>query len=309
MNTVRNINSIQVFDVVSRLKSITLAAQSLNISQSSVSYHIKKLEDELQVHLFVRNREGLTPTSHGKILASHVESGLRSIQVGLEQISGQNKAVRVAILPMFASRWLSPRLGDFWDAHPDIQLSFRNHNNTFAEKERPIDFADLGILWGLGDWSDFQSTRLWSEKMVIVCSPGYLRENPINEAADLKKCALLHVDDELRWQEWFTNNQLEFSPSQAKLIPQEPHFQLSSTINGLGVALFPHSMIQSKLETGELVNPFERKFDTSFAYHLGIPNGASLTRSAIVFKNWLLSQCEDKVPRKDIINFNPRSTA
>ena len=293
MNKVRNIKSIQVFDVVSHLKSITLAAQSLNISQSSVSYHIKKLEDELQVHLFVRSREGLTPTSHGKILASHVESGLRSIQVGLEQISDHNRAVRVAILPMFASRWLSPRLGDFWDAHPEIQLSFRNHNNTFSEKERPGEFADLGILWGLGEWDDFQSTRLWTEKMVVVCSPEYLRENPITLASELKNCALLHVDDETRWKEWFANNQLEFSPSQAKLIPQEPHFQLSSTINGLGVALFPQSMIQSELETGELVNPFERTFDTSFAYYLGIPNGALLMRSAIVFKNWLLSQCED----------------
>ena len=293
MSKLRNLNSIQVFDVVSRLKSITLAAQFLNISQSSVSYHIKKLEDDLRVHLFVRNREGLTPTAQGKILASHVESGLGSIQVGLDQISGQNEAVRVAILPMFASRWLSPRLGDFWDTHPEIQLSFRNHNNTFAEKERPGDFADLGILWGLGDWKDFQCTRLWSEKMVVACSPGYLRENPITLAAELKNRALLHVDDEARWREWFANNQLEFPPSQAKLIPQEPHFQLSSTINGLGVALFPQSMIQSELETGVLVNPFGRTFDTSFAYYLGIPSGVSLSRSAIVFQKWLLSQCQN----------------
>nr|WP_256415907.1 LysR substrate-binding domain-containing protein [Ruegeria sp. HKCCD8929] len=235
----------------------------------------------------------MTPTSQGKVLASHVESGLRSIQTGLEQISGQAEAVRVAILPMFASRWLSPRLGDFWEAQPDIQLSFRNHNNTFAAKERPNDFADLGILWGLGDWKDFQTERLWSEKMVVVCSPGYLRENPITLAAELKNRALLHVDDESRWQEWFANNQLEYSPSQAKLIPQEPHFQLSSTMNGLGVALFPQSMIQGELETGMLINPFGRTFETSFAYHLGIPNGVSLSRSAIVFKNWLLSQCRD----------------
>lgn len=291
MSKVRNLNSIQVFDVVSRLSSITLAAHSLNISQSSVSYHIKKLEDELQVPLFDRKPEGLIPTSQGKVLASHVESGLRTIQAGLEHVSGQNEAVRVAILPMFASRWLSPRLGDFWNAHPNVQLSFRNHNNTFIEKERPSDFADLGILWGLGDWDDFQSTRLWPEKMVVVCSPEYLRENPITLAAELKNRALLHVDDEARWQEWFTNNQLEFSPSEAKMIPQEPHFQLSSTINGLGVALFPQSMIQSELETGVLINPFGRTFETSFAYHLGIPNGVSLSRSAIVFKNWILSQC------------------
>ncbi|MEQ9273345.1 LysR family transcriptional regulator [Roseibium album] len=293
MKIVRNLNSIQVFVVVLRLNSITLAAQFLNISQSSVSYHIKKLEDELQVLLFDRKPEGLAPTSQGKVLASHLENGLRSIQTGLEQITGRAEAVRVAILPMFASRWLSPRLGDFWEAHPDVQLSFRNHNNTFAEEERPNEFADLGIIWGLGDWKEFQVFRLWSERMVVVCSPEYWHEHPFTLPAELKNRALLHVDDESRWQEWFNNNQLEFLPSKAQLIPQEPHFQLSSTINGLGVALFPESMIQNELSTGVLMNPFGHTFDTSFAYYLGIPNGVYLSRSAIVFKNWLLLQCQD----------------
>ena len=161
MSKIRNLNSIQVFNVVSRLKSITLSAKSLNISQSSVSYHIKKLEDELHASLFQRSREGLTLTTHGETLATHVESGLRSIQTGLEQASDQAQVVRIAMLPMFASRWLSPRLGSFWDAHPNTQLSFRSQNNTFAERERPSDFADLGIVWGLGDWADFVSIRLW----------------------------------------------------------------------------------------------------------------------------------------------------
>ncbi len=291
MIKIRNLNSIQVFNAASRLKNITHAAQFLNISQSSASYHIKKLEAELGVALFDRHREGLTITAQGKLLASHVENGLRSIQTGIESASGQTETARVAILPMFASRWLSSRLGSFWDAHPNIEVSFRNHNNTYASRERPSDFADMGILWGLGEWDGFHATRLWVEKMVVVCSPDYLREHPINDAADLKGCSLLHVDDETRWQEWFINQELEALPSQTKLIPQEPHFQLSSTINGLGVALFPNSMVQGELERGALVNPFECTFDTSYAYHLGVPNGISMSPPAVVFKNWLLAQC------------------
>ena len=294
MTQIRNIKSIQVFDVVSHFKSITHAAQFLSISQSSVSYHIKKLEDELHTSLFERNREGLILTPLGEALASQVERGLRLIRAGLEQVSGQSEAVCVAILPMFASRWLSPRLGSFWDAHPNTQLSFRSHNNSFTTKERPSNFADLGILWGLGEWNGFHTTRLWQEKMVVVCSHDYLSEHPINEAKDLKNCTLLHVDDEARWQEWFTKNKLEYFSSQMNMMPQEPHFQLSSTINGLGVSLFPYSMIQSELETGALFNPFGRTFDTSFAYYLGVPNGVSLSRSALDFKKWLLTHCQDQ---------------
>ena len=293
MSKIRNLNSIQVFNEVSRLKSITLSAKSLHISQSSVSYHIKKLEDELNASLFQRSREGLILTSNGENLATHVANGLRSIQIGLERASDQTEIVRIAILPLFASRWLSPRLGDFWDAHPNTQLSFRSQNNTFAERERPSEFADLGIVWGQGDWVDFESICLWPEEMVVACSTDYLRENPIREESDLKNLALLHVDDETRWQEWFTNNQITPPLWRENLIPQEPHFQISSTINGLGVALLPHSMIKTDLETGVLVNVFDRTYTTSFAYYLGIPNRIPLSDSAIIFKNWLLSQCPD----------------
>ena len=280
-----------MFNAVSQLKNITHAAQSLNISQSSASYHIKKLEAELKISLFERRPEGLKMTDNGQLLAAHVENGLRSIQTGLDQASDQTEIVRIAILPLFASRWLSPRLGSFWDAHPNVQLSFRSQNNTFAESQRPSDFADLGIVWGQGNWTDFDSIRLWPEEMVVVCSPDYLSENPIHEEADLRNRALLHVDDESRWREWFANNKLAAPPSRGNLIPQEPHFQISSTINGLGVALIPHSMIQSELETGVLVNLFGCTYATSFAYYLGIPTGIPLSRSTIKFKNWLLSQC------------------
>ena len=230
-------------------------------------------------------------TSNGEDLATYVSNGLRSIQIGLEKASHQTEIVRIAILPLFASRWLSPRLGDFWDAHPNTQLSFRSQNNTFAERERPSDFADLGIVWGQGDWVDFESIRLWPEEMVVVCSPDYLRENSIHEEPDLKNRALLHVDNETRWLKWFIGNQLAPPPSQGDLTPQEPHFQISSTINGLGVALIPHSMIQSELESGVLVNLFGCTYATSFAYYLVIPNGIPLSGSANIFKNWLLAQC------------------
>ena len=293
MIKIRNLNSIQVFNAVSQLKNITHAAHSLNISQSSASYHIKKLEAELKISLFDRRPEGLKMTDNGKLLAAHVENGLRSIQTGLDQASDQTEIVRIAILPLFASRWLSPRLGSFWDAHPNVQLSFRSQNNTFAERQRPSDFADLGIVWGQGNWTDFDSIRLWPEEMVVVCSPDYLSDNPICEEADLRDRALLHVDDEARWREWFINNQLTPPVLRENLIPQEPHFQISSTANGLGVALIPQSMIQTELKSGVLVNVFDRTYVTSFAYHLGIPNRIPLSESATIFKNWLLSQCSE----------------
>ncbi len=294
MKQIRNIKSIQVFGVVSRLKNVTHAADVLNISQSSVSYHIKKLETEICAPLFERKSNGLALTAEGAILSSYVERGLSSIQAGLEKVSLQTDSVRLAVLPMFASRWLSSRLGSFWENYPSLQLSFQNHNNTYVKMEHPETFADLGIQWGRGDWNGFHVTRLWSEKMVVVCGPEYLKANPIDDVSDLTKCTLLHVDDNRMWSEWFKNNNVEPSPSQTQMMLEDRHFQLSSTVNGLGVSLFAKCMIESELKSGSLINPFNQTFDTSFAYHLAIPKGVILSPSAIEFKDWLLTLCREK---------------
>ena len=70
---IRNINSIQVFNITSETGNVTRAAQLMNISQSSVSYHIKKLESDLGYRLFRRGKHGLTLTEEGLELSRHVD--------------------------------------------------------------------------------------------------------------------------------------------------------------------------------------------------------------------------------------------
>jgi len=291
MQMIRNINSIQIFSAAAHFKNVTRTAHFLNISQSSVSYHIKKLEDEMGTALFKRRANGLALTPEGAVLATHAESGLGMIQAGLDKMVKQTESVRIAVLPMFASRWLSSRLGSLWEAHPGLQLSFQNHNNAYVKLDQPSGFADLGIQWGQGDWQDFHVTRLWPEKMVVVGSPAFFEDHPVQTEVDLASCTLLHVDNETMWAEWFKNHGLEPPSPQSKIVLEDRHFQLSSTINGLGVSLFAQRMIESELKSGALINPFGRSFDTSFAYHLVIPKDAILSKSAIQFKEWLLNLC------------------
>jgi LysR family glycine cleavage system transcriptional activator len=290
---IRNINSIQVFHATCEVASVSRAARFLNISQSSVSYHIKKLETDLGVALFRRNADGLTLTEDGSALFKYVDRGLVAIQTGLERVANRADLVKVALLPMFASRWLSPRLGGLLESVPGIHLSIQSHNNTYARMANPEGFADLGIQWGRGNWNNFEITRLWPEKLVVVCSPDYLRAHPIRRPSDLEGCMLLHVDDNRMWEEWLAANKLELATSQPQMMLEDRHFQLSSTINGLGVSLFASWLVQSELERGDLVNPFNCTFDTSFAYHLIVPKANEMSQSSRVFRDWLLEVSGD----------------
>ncbi|MFT7390697.1 MAG: LysR family glycine cleavage system transcriptional activator [Paracoccaceae bacterium] len=288
MDQIRNINSIQIFSTVSHTRNVTRAAKLLNTSQSAVSYHIKKLETDLSVALFRRTASGLELTEEGAMLAAHVDRGLNAIRAGLEQVAARAGSVKVALLPMFASRWLSSRLGGLLEANPGLQLSIQSHNNAYARLSDPEGFADMGIQWGRGDWDRFHVTRLWPEKLVVVCSPAYLHAHPIGAPCDIERCTLLHVDNEAMWAEWFARNDLKLSGAQSQMMLEDRHFQLSSTINGLGVSLFASWLVRSELQSGELVEPFAHAFDTDFAYHLIVPKGRELPEAARQFKTWLL---------------------
>jgi LysR family glycine cleavage system transcriptional activator len=280
--------------------NVTRAAQALNISQSSVSYHIKKLEDDLSVSLFRRTASGLQPTEQGSLLAQHVSRGFAAIRNGLDRIAQRPGTVRVALLPMFASRWLSSRLGHLLEAHPEMNLSIQNHNNSYVRMSNPERFADLGIQWGRGNWDTFQVTRLWPETLAVVCSPDYLKAHPVQDAADLLHCTLLHVDDTRMWEEWMAGAGLVLDGAQPQMMLEDRHFQLSSTINGLGVSLFASWLVQDELAKGTLVNPFGRVFDTSFAYHVVVPRGIEPSPSIQRFHGWLCDQSRARVAARKL---------
>jgi len=110
-------------------------------------------------------------------------------------------------------------------------------------------------------------------------------------------CTLLHVDDTRMWEEWCALNALSLPVEQSQMMLEDRHFQLSSTINGLGVSLFAAWAVQAELERGDLVNPFGRRFETSFAYHLVVPRNAGLSAMAQQFRDWLIevsTQSEQK---------------
>ncbi|GAB5512163.1 MAG: transcriptional regulator GcvA [Hyphomicrobiales bacterium] len=285
---IRNIKSLQVFNIVADVQNVTRAAMLLNTSQSAVSYHIKKLEADLDTALFRRTAAGLELTEQGAILAGHVARGIETIRQGIEQAASRAGSVEMALLPMFASRWLSPRLGSLLETHPGVQLVIKSHNNNYAHMSNPEGFADLGIQWGRGNWNSFEVIKLWPERLVVVCSPAYLEAHPIRQPSDLARCTLLHVDDTRMWEEWFSDNHVTAPAIPSQMMLEDRHFQLSSTINGLGVSLFASWAVQSELESGSLVNPFEITFPTAFAYHLIVPTSIELSPSGKDFRRWFL---------------------
>lgn len=299
MDQIRNLNSLQIFLAVSELKSVSAAARALTTSQSAVSYHIKKLEDDLGVPLFDRRFDGLEPTAFGSLLASHVGKGFAEIRAGLKNIASlrNGREVCVAMVPMFASRWLAPRIAHFWEAHSDVQLSFVHHGNNYTELPRGTLNADMGVQWGLGRWPGFTAQEIFADDLVVVCSPVYLERTCIRTEADLAHCRLLHVNDHDLWGEWF-GEVLGFPPDpRNRMLLEDRSFQLSSTLNGVGVSLMVKSFVQDELAAGTLVNPLGRTYPTQCRYYLVQPENFALSGPARKFRSWLLQATKGQAGR------------
>ena len=292
MARVAHLKAIQAFEAVARTGNVTLAAAALSVTQSAISYHIQVLENDLAVKLFDRGSRGVRLTEAGLQLLPFVRDGLVSIDRGLRAVAKvkTNDVVRVAVLPMFASRWLAPRLSEFWDKYPKTELAFTHDNNTYTNTANPGEIADVAIQWGFGDWPDVESRLLLRAPLVATCSPELLKRAPIRKIADLSNHSLLHVDNHMMWQQWLKRAEADEALAEKGLLMSDRHFQLSATLNGVGVSLFIRSFIQNELDKGTLVCPLALEYDTDYAYYLARSKRLKHSVAATRFYEWILSQ-------------------
>jgi len=87
MNNI-DLNLLTVFLEVYRFRSITQAAESLDMTQPGVSGALKRLQNKLGTELFVREGRGISPTHNGVQLANELEPALQCVKNSLGNITG-----------------------------------------------------------------------------------------------------------------------------------------------------------------------------------------------------------------------------
>src|SRR5206468_3364812 len=101
-----NIDQLKYIVESARLGSISTTAQHLNVSQSTISKSIQRLEYDLGVTIFTRSQSGVFPTSVGKVLLSQAHEILSKIEEFKEIIeeykNSEAKNIRVRCIPVFS---------------------------------------------------------------------------------------------------------------------------------------------------------------------------------------------------------------
>jgi LysR family glycine cleavage system transcriptional activator len=285
------LNSLRAFEAAARLGSFKDAAAELAVTHGAVSRHVRLLEDWLGPPALFRRlnrRVVLTPTGGALLAEAGPVLDRLSAAAQRHQARGGKAApavLRVNALATFSLRWLLPRLAQFRDRHPEIEV-------RLSTSTEPVDALsetyDLIIRGGPDTFYGFTCYPFLTERRLPVCSPALLERLPLNEVTDLRAHTFIHTSTLPRvWPDWLAAAGAPDLAPAASLTLDHFYLTLQAALDGLGVAMGPTALVADDLETGRLVAPFPGVTLPTRAYHAYLPDARAGDRFAISFCRWL----------------------
>ena len=305
-----SLHALASFDAAARHQSYTRAAQELSLTQSAISRQIGALEEFLGVDLFRRTRHGVMLTEAGTQYARQIAPRLQALERDtLDAMGGHSSFSRsslsLAAVPTFATRWLIPRLPDFYTRHPEVLVHIETRTRPFMFSDADFDAAlYAGTPAQLAQWAGTHNQALLPEQVVPVCSPALLAGQPALTPEALTQTPLLQQSTRaMAWRDWFIHAGVPdtLALPQAMAGPRFEQFSMTiaAAAAGMGVALVPRLLVEPELARGELViantlqSPIERH------YYLVHPEGRSPSPGLQAFAQWLrdVSAAMNPAPR------------
>ena len=293
------LNAIRAFEAAARLGGFTRAAHELNVTPAAVSHQVKSLEAHLKIDLFNRLPRGLELTSAGQELLPEISRGFAHFERAVGALSGGELAgwLTVNSAPSFATLWLVPRLENFIQAYPDIQVRL-----TAADEAPDLNLGkvDIRIPYGSGKFPGLKSRLLMSDTIFPVCAPSLLNHRPLRRFSDLRDHTLLHdIDigsDEpmMTWARWLRDAGLDGGVAAGHVEFGNSILLTEAAVRGQGVALGRMTLVRNHLETGRLVRPLKIARPGDYAYYFVTTEAGAERPRVKVFLDWIERQVQDE---------------
>ncbi len=289
------LNALRVFEAVAARLSFTEAAASLDVTTAAVSAQIKLLEQALETPLFIRHSRSVRLTPQGARLLPGVKRGLDELALAVDILRKDRSSglLNISLLGSFLQKWLLPRLGNFYQSHPEIDLRFN------ASREY-VDFMQTdfhaAVRYGEPQWQGLQHQKLLDEWVFPVCSPQLFEKiGPIRALTDLQKYSLLHSASE-PWTDWLRRVGGDTTRAERGPLLDDSASLLTAAEQGHGLALARWSLVAGDLAAGRLVRPSEQSVRQKAAYYFVAPAHHFELPKVIKFRDWLLECCHQFPP-------------
>ena len=286
------LNALKAFEAAARHLSFTRAAEELFVTQAAVSHQIKALEEHLGLKLFMRKNRSLLLTEEGQSYFLDVKEIFGQLVDATEKLlaRGAKGAITVSLTPSFAIQWLVPRLHQFSELHPEIDVRIKAVDQ---DEHSLTEDVDVAIYYGRGHWNNVRADKMQTEFFIPVCAPRLLTgPKPLNEPKDICQHTLLHDSARKYWKNWFKT--ADIKPTNVNQGPIFSHstMVLQAAIHGQGIALAHSMLARPELDAGRLISPFNLPLVSKNAYYLVCRESQADLGKITVFRDWVLSLVE-----------------
>lgn len=171
-------DKLRIFHAVADAGSFTRAGDALNLSQSAVSRQVSSLESSLKTPLFHRHARGLLLTEQGDLLYRTVHDVFHMLAMAEAQLSERQERpsgpLKITTTVALGSTWLTPRIREFIELYPDIEVSLQL---TDGELDLTMREADVALRMGPPRQPDLIQRQLLQVSTHVYGSREYLKEN------------------------------------------------------------------------------------------------------------------------------------
>lgn len=284
--------SIRAFEAAARHGSFAKAARELDTTAASVSYHVRCLEQETGVRLFLRFAQRVELTEPGAAVAREATAAFDALRASfLHAAAAEETRLSLTTLPSLGTSWLTPKLGRFRAKHANIAL----------EIELSADAQDLvggrfdaAIRNGHGNWPGLRTHALFPSVFMPLCAPT-LRETAkaLDDPRRTLEVPLLGRPD--WWALWYrAHGRMPLPPSShfGPLLSAE-YLDIAAAVAGQGIAIGSPILFRSEIDAGRLVPAHVLVVGTGRTFWFTYPAARTQSRKIGAFRDWL----EDEAAR------------
>jgi DNA-binding transcriptional LysR family regulator len=289
-------DKLRIFHAVAEAGSFTHAGHDLNLSQSAVSRQISALEEDLRVPLFHRHARGLILTEQGEVLhrtAHDVFTKLAAAKTRLmdsrEKPSGELKVTTTVGL---GSIWLTPRLREFMELYPDIQVQLLLEDE---ELDLSMREADVAIRLRRPTQPDLIQRKLFTVHHHIFASVDYVKKHGIPKTiAELDKHKILIFSPSAQYLNELTMlataGRSENDPRPAALRVNNAYGLRRAVQAGSGIAILADYLVAPDMNLVQIDLPIETPhYESYFVY----PEELKETKRVTAFRDFIVAKAKE----------------
>lgn len=280
------LTSIRAFEAAARLESFARAADELGTSAASVSYHVRQLERQTGLHLFVRYPHKVALTAAGAAVAHEATAAFAALHASFLKAQDQDEArLSLTTLPTLGASWLTPRLGLFRARHPDISIELELSAEPHALGDGCFDAA---IRHGRGEWRGLRSVPLFPVLFTPLCAPA-LRDaaRELDDPHRPLDVPLLGRPD--WWNLWYCALGVATGPPMERFGTSlaAEHLDIAAAIAGHGIAIGSPILFRDEIAAGRLVAAHDLVAGDGCSFWFVYPVARLQSRKIARFRDWL----------------------